>query len=482
MSSEKDFQGRVWSYVNRLSMIEKQDKIVVGVSGGADSVCLVLVLQEAVEKLDCQLEVAHLNHGIRDREADRDALYVEEFCKVRKIPFHLKKVNTLQVAKEQGLTVEEAGRSLRYEFFTEVAEKTDANKIAVAHNKNDNAETILLNLMRGTGLKGLTGIPPVRDNVIRPLLCVEREEIEAFLQEKDISFCMDSTNLGEDYTRNRIRHNLLPYMTEHFNGSVVDAMNRAGENLRQVAEFLEEQVKAAENLYVKEISDGCRVEILAEAFGKLPKAVLSEILANGFEKVAGSRKDFAEKHRDMLFALADGESGKSVNLPYGVVAGQEYGKIILEKTSGFLERGDFCMEVPLENGRIDLGRGNYLEITVEDRDVCQKDETFSENKYTKWFDYDIIKSTLQIRNRQTGDYIAVTKDGGTRKIKDFFINEKIPRRYRDEILLLTSGSEVLWVIGYRMSEAYKITGHTKKVLKVRYGGKTYGTENQCDDI
>ena len=468
--------NKVLEYVEQFQMIQEQDKIIVGMSGGADSVCLVLVLLLMREKFSLSLEIAHLHHGIRGEEADRDARYVEQFCREHHLPFHLKKVKAAEFAREEGLTVEEAGRRLRYDFFQKVAKENGGDKIAVAHNKNDQAETILFHLIRGTGLKGLLGIPPKNGQVIRPLLCVERGEIEDFLQEKGISFCMDSTNSGEDYTRNKIRNRILPYIMEEINPKAIDAISRTGEVLRQVEQDIKMQVDELEEAYLEplEKEGGCRIR--GDVFENLPKTIRDELILRAFEQVAGNKKDFSRKHREMIYGLLAGETGKVGNLPYGVVARNEYGDLYLEKACQVTEVVFFQKEVPLKNGRVYLNERDFLEISIED---YKKNEVISKKTYTKWFDYDIIKDTLQIRCRKSGDRIVVDQRGGSKKIKDYFMDEKIPRNQRDEILLLTQGQEVLWIIGYRISEAYKITENTKRVLKVRYeGGNSCGTEDQ----
>ena len=203
---------KVLSYVNQHHMLTQGDGVVAGVSGGADSVCLLFVLRKIQESLGGKLYVAHVNHGLRGEEALADQEFVRRLCEEWQLPFYLKSVKLREIARERKLSEEEAGRLVRYDFFRKVAEETGAAKIAVGHNANDHAETLLFHLIRGSSLKGLAGISPVQGAVIRPLLCVKREEIEQYVKEKGLHFCMDKTNLEDTYTRNRIRHKLLPLM------------------------------------------------------------------------------------------------------------------------------------------------------------------------------------------------------------------------------------------------------------------------------
>ena len=217
-------------------MLAPKDRVLVGVSGGADSMCLLSVLRA----LDIDVHACHLNHGLRGAEADGDEAFVKEFCEKINVPCTMRRVYIENLAKERGLTVEEAGRAVRYDFFKEIAEKTEAAAIATAHNRDDQAETVLMRMLRGTGLTGLCGIKHVRgDGVVRPLLDVTRAEIEAYLSENGISFRTDSTNLDTAYTRNKIRAELLPYITENYNVNIIEALAGLAENVAADVDFIE---------------------------------------------------------------------------------------------------------------------------------------------------------------------------------------------------------------------------------------------------
>ena len=206
---------KVRKYIKQYDMLMPGDTVVAGVSGGADSLCLLFMLKEFAKEMPLQLAVVHVNHGIRE-EATEDAAYVKQICEELDVPFFLKEADVEGIAKSQGISTEEAGRNVRYEAFSEVlGEHFTAGKIAVAHNANDRAETMLFHLFRGTGLTGLSGIKPVRGQIIRPLLCLSREEIEQYLVKKEIAFCIDRTNNEDTYTRNKIRHHILPFAEEN---------------------------------------------------------------------------------------------------------------------------------------------------------------------------------------------------------------------------------------------------------------------------
>ena len=236
---------KVKNYVKQYKMLVPGDIVVAGVSGGADSLCLLFMLKELAEEIPLQLAVVHVNHGIR-KEAEEDAAYVEQICKGLNVPFFLKEADVEAIAKSQGISTEEAGRNVRYEAFSEVLTQftegelhtfSKKGKIAVAHTANDRAETMLFHLFRGTGLTGLSGIKPVRDRVIRPLLCLDREEIERYLEKKEIAFCIDRTNNEDTYTRNKIRHHILPFAEKNICTGTVSHMNKTAEMLLETEEF-----------------------------------------------------------------------------------------------------------------------------------------------------------------------------------------------------------------------------------------------------
>src|SRR5699024_2969941 len=230
--------NKVGSYICENDMLKMGDRIVIGVSGGADSVCLFYVFLDLVKKYNLELFVVHVNHGIRGQEADKDEAFVKSLCKEHRVSFISVKKDVPKIAKLEGLSEEEAGRNVRYEAFYQCYLENACNKIAVAHNKNDNAETILFHLFRGSGIKGLSGIPPKRDSIIRPLLCVEREEIERYLEKKKIPYIIDRSNLEEDYTRNKIRHKVLSYAKDEINYGAVANITNSAAMLTEIQDFL----------------------------------------------------------------------------------------------------------------------------------------------------------------------------------------------------------------------------------------------------
>ena len=468
---QKSVEEKVSAYCSRYQMFQEGDSVVLGVSGGADSVCLLFVLLSLQKKWNLKLHVVHVNHGIRP-DAREDAEYVRQLCATHNIPFSLVEENIPVLAKQWGVSEEEAGRKVRYEAFAKVLSQKKQGKIAVAHNSNDRAETMLFHLFRGTGLTGLGGIRPVREQIVRPILCLEREEIEAYLQEKQIAYRHDSTNDSDDYTRNKIRHHILNYAQEEIVNGCVGNMIRTADILAETENYIEEQVNAA----IKDCVIGT-YEIDCSKYLQLHSVIQKRLLLRLLKELSPMHKDITATHVEDIHSLFVQEANRSMHLPYEIRGNRQYDKVILERVP----------EVPAskvwEPVTIDLqllgeeevtytaGRSKKLRlqvISVEKAGINCKD--IPENQYTKWFDYDKIKECLVFRTRKSGDYFCIKGSEGMqhKKLKDYMIAEKIPRKRRDELPLVAVDNHVLWLVGYRISEYYKVDENTKNILQICY--------------
>ncbi|HWT26533.1 MAG TPA: tRNA lysidine(34) synthetase TilS [Mobilitalea sp.] len=459
------------------TMVERGDRIVVGVSGGADSVCLLHVMHELTHEYGIQLLVVHINHGIRGREAKLDADYVKELSDKLGIEYLCFNIDVRDMAEKEGLSEEEAGRKARYDAFLEVCKSHKCNKIAIAHNRNDNAETVLFNLFRGSGIKGLTGIDPVRQistdfgtvTLIRPLHDVERGEIEDFLSKQSIEYRTDQTNLTDDYSRNKIRNQILPYAEREINRNAVTHIAAAANQLKEAEEFIENFVDKRYLSIVEENNHFFyfRVKKIQKEDIIIQKGIIRKILSN----LAGKLKDIEAKHINQVIALYDKQVGKLVHLPYDMVAQKDYEgiKIFINQpnTDELLSSEQFePMLLPIP-GRIYLPEiRKYLITSVI---PIEKNEPIPKNTCTKWFDYDKIENAVVIRNRNEGDYIQINRFGGKKKLKDYFIDQKIPKDDRSKYLLIADGSHIIWVIGDkdRISEKYKVEETTNKILLMK---------------
>lgn len=453
---------KVRAYIREQKLLGSKDTVIAGISGGADSICLLFMLLELKKELNLELFAVHINHGLRGDSADADEAYVKAVCQeqgVECIVFH---EDVSAYAKERRLTLEEAGREVRRKRFLQVLEERGAAKIALAHHKNDNAETFLWNLCRGSGLAGLRGILPKNGVWIHPLLCLSRGEIESYLEKREISYCTDETNLQDCYTRNRIRKFVIPYLEEHVNAKSVSHIAESMETLTGVWSFVDRETKRCMKGCVKrqEGENGCVSWTISEAELKMaPPELISHIIYRTLCEAAGRPKDIASVHVKAVRDLFGRQVGRKLCLPYGV-------------------RALRCYEgVSLERGRSKAGDADGLftkKILEKPADL----QTFPQNIYTKWFDYDIIQNALKIRHREPGDYIVIDKDGRTQKLKQYFINEKIPQNIRDSIWLVAEGHEILWIVGYRQSQRYQISRNTKRILEIQFYG---GNEDERDN-
>jgi len=454
---------KVKKVIKRYNLIDEGDKIVVAVSGGPDSICLLHVLYALREEFKLQIYAAHLNHNFRGIEAQMDAQYVAKFCEELNVICFIKSMDVPKYAKEHALSDEEAGRILRYDFFQEVVERVGANKIAVAHNQNDQAETVLMRLIRGTGIQGLTAIHHERGHIIRPLLDISRKEIEDYCFINKLSPRTDETNLEPIYHRNKIRLELIPYIEKEYNPNIIESLAKTAEILKKDSDFIEE---VSRNTYreLKINSTRDYIELDIEGIDKLQSALQSRVFRLAAEELVGKREVLEYKHiQSTIELLQKKETGKRILLPMGIIVKISYDKIIFTTKE---EEEKFFYHELIEN------QGSYIrEIGAEiiTRIQMRKDiKSISRDKYIKCFDYDKVENILNIRNRREGDRFWPLGLVGTKKLKDFFIDYKIDRDKRDEIPLICDGNEIMWIIGYRISEKYKVTDATSRILVVEY--------------
>ncbi len=450
---------KVKAYVKKCHMLTGDDNVIAGISGGADSICLLFVLLRLQKEIPFTLTAVHVHHGLRGESADHDEAYVKEVCSrehVELVTFH---EDVERLAREQGLTLEEAGRQVRRTAFEQVLKEKGGNKIALAHHLNDNAETLLWNLCRGTGLKGLGGIAPVSGVWIRPFLCVKRIEIESYLKKWGISYCTDETNLENVYTRNKIRNQVIPYLEANLNEQAAAHIAETAEQMRVLGEYIEEEAARAKNMCTECREPGETV-LVEEKYRQIAAALQPYVLHQIICETAGRSKDIEAVHVKSLEDLLEKQVGRRVELPYEVTAVRCYEGLRFYKgqeKEAAPEEGEFVFRI-MERG--------------------EKNEVFPEKPYTKWFDYDIIENTVKIRHRQPGDYITIDKAGNTQKLKQYFINEKIPQSERDAVWLAADGSHIMWIVGYRQNQMYQITERTKRILEIQlYKGENHGRDN-----
>ena len=480
---------KIHQYIKKNNMIASQDTIIVGVSGGADSVCLLAILKGLQESIDFSIIVVHINHCIRGSESDMDQEFVRQLCEKYKVEFKTFAVDVLKMAEKEKISVEEAGRKARYSIFEEVVSESKNGslaKIAVAHHMDDQGETILMNVFRGSGIKGICGMQPVRGNIIRPLLCVRRCEIELYLETIRQEFRTDSTNLDNDYTRNRLRNVVFPYLEENVNTHSIENICKMAQMVSEAELFIERQAISAKSKCVS-INEDKMHTINIPLFDENDIIIKKYIIKNVVEELAGKLKDIYKIHIESILDLENKKVGSQVDVTYGIIAKRGYNEIMIQKKSIYENH-------IYKNESEDINIEEEITVSIKDRYYVKEEgfvifdkaefcklyefEEIIGNDYTKVFDYDKIKFSLRFRTRQTGDYIQINENGGNKKLKDYFIDCKVPKEYRDRVLLLADGNCILWVVGFRMSEGYKISNNTKEILQVKIDQSTEDNKNE----
>jgi len=447
--------------IKEYNMIDKGNSIVVGVSGGPDSICLINLLSEFKEKYNLRLYVVHVNHMLRGIDADNDASFVEDVCRGMGIPFFLFKEDVRKYALEKGLSEEAAGREVRYKAFLEIFEKVNADKIAVAHNKNDVAETILLNILRGAGTTGLIGIKPVNGNIIRPLIRTTRDEILDYLKSKNIKFVVDATNKEDVYRRNRIRLKLIPFIEENFSIDIVENLYRTSQIILDDEDYLNEE---CEKIFKKiSIFNKESVMVDIDEIKKLHDSLKKRLIRMAYKAIRGDTNELTYKHVEDALKLIDKQTSSKIDLPFEIEVIKSYNNLIFRKRA-YIERNQIEIKLKIP-GITDAGcLGTYM-AEIIDRESIEK---LNLGKYHKLFDMDMLDGDITLRYRKSGDYIAPLNMKGTKTLKEYFIDEKVPKEMRDKIPLLAIDNCIVWIVGYRMSDKYKIRDSTKKILSIQY--------------
>ncbi|GKU26152.1 tRNA lysidine(34) synthetase TilS [Clostridium folliculivorans] len=462
-------KDKVINFIREHHMIKNGDKVLVALSGGPDSVCLLHVLYMIRQELGISLGAAHINHLLRGDDSFEDESYVEKMCASLGIPCFTKRVDIESMAKEKSISSEMAGREARYGFFNEIIKEEGFNKVAIAHNANDQAETILMRVMRGTGIDGLVGIKPVRDDIyIRPILCIAREEIEDYCVSNNLNPRIDRTNLESIYSRNKVRLEMIPFIKNNFNKDIVESLNRLASLANIDSEYID---KSSEDMYFKFCKEKVGTVIINKEAFNIHEALLTRLVRKSIFYVSGATYNFEMKHIYDIILLQKGKTGKNINLPNKIVAENSYGDIIISirkfdkcKSIEFIISKKELDEKKIENLRLDgLMYDTVLQVKQNNNKI-----DLNSSDLIKYFDYDKIKQNIIIRNRKNGDKIKPLGMTGTKKIKDIFIDNKVPNNLRDEIPLVCFDSNISWIVGLKISDLFKVNKNTKKILQISF--------------
>ncbi len=450
-----NFEKKVLDTIISNNMLKSGDRVVVGVSGGADSVALLCVLKR-LQVLNLSISACHINHNIRGAEADRDEAFVRDLCKKLDVPLYVLSADVPAIAKEKRISTELAGRNVRYEFFEKIKSETNFDKIAVAQNKNDFAETVFLNITRGSSLNGLKGIKAVRDSIIRPLISTKRAEIEEYIKEIGMEYVTDSTNLENEYSRNIVRNLVFPALSK-INPSIVDTIYKNSKYIEDDNDFIER--------YAYSVYKGCaevskdRITIDIDKISNEHISVKRRVILNAIKDLKGDTKNIESEHIESILSLD--ESGTrftaqdlTVYFNYGILTFE----LKKDKSADFSYEIVYGTFIKIES----TGEKYYFEL-------CSPDHMIKD-KNIQYLNADVLPENMKIRNRRNGDRFNPYGMTGYKKLKDFFIDIKIPSQERDNIPLLADENEIITVLGHRTSNKYAVTKDTKHVLKITKEG------------
>lgn len=439
-------------------MLQKEETILVGLSGGPDSVCLVHVLDAIKDNLRLNINAIYIDHGLRPDETTSEIEFCKDFCSRYGINFLTKAIDVRNFAINQRINLQEAGRYLRYMTYNEVAKEIKATKVALGHTADDQAETLIMRLIRGSGTTGLASIPPVRGNIIRPLIEIERKEIIDYLEEVELNYIMDSSNLKKNYLRNKIRLSVMPVLKE-INPDIIQTLSKTATIFRDEERYFEIIVtKTLMKLFSRKTDT--RVELFLTPFEVMDTVIMRRVLRRVIDETRGLRGISFIHVEDIIELIKNGKPGDRLYLPNGIRVIKEYSVLILTSEPP-VKLNDYSLDVP---GECVLKEAKLVikSSILDSKDLIKTTANLWKN--CAYFDLDKLKLPLIIRARKNGDYFYPNGFGKRKKLQDYFVDEKVPRDERDRIPLVTSNGDIIWVVGYRGDDRYKVTDNTSKVL------------------
>jgi len=442
-------------------LIHREDHVLVAVSGGIDSVVLFHLLFQLKDQLHLNLEIVHINHCLRAEQADRDQQFVGELAKAYEVAIISRKVNVPKFIANENYSEEQGARILRYRFFEQALKKSGADCIALGHQADDQAETVIDHFLRGSGVKGLAGMPLRRDKIVRPLLFATRQEIETYANIHSLHFVIDSTNVMTKYRRNRLRHELIPYLKQHFNPGIDGAVLRSAAIMGEVEIFLNDQARLALTkclVTIKKNKIVLDIDSFLNYFIIIQKYLLYQLL----DRLPLDRSILTtQKLERILNLIRQKKAGKKILLNSEWELRIDHHQII------FLQARSFDVEIEVTINKIIPLRNGELKFNAQLITRNEFPEQFSENKNIEYIDYDRIQGNLKIRNYRAGDRFRPLKLNGEKKLSDFFIDQKIPWHDRKATPLLVCDSGIVWIMGYQIDDRFKITDRTERILRLQ---------------
>ncbi len=451
----KTVEQKVLKFIDENHLISKGDKILIALSGGADSVFLISFLLKYKKKFNTDLSAFHLNHKLRGKESEADEKFCKNFCSENKIKFIVSVKDVKSYAKKNKLSVEEAGRELRYNELNKAVKKNHLTKIGTAHNASDNIETILLNFFKGTGLKGLTGIPVRRENIIRPILCLSSEEIREYLKVNKINFRIDESNLNLDYERNFLRNEIIPKLKQRLNPLLEEKISTTANIFKEINLFVEKKLSEYENKTIAFSSNELTVNL--KRLSGLDKNLWSHFLKSMIEQKFGI--ELSSVNIKSLVDLISSQPGAELTLKQNVIASRLREVLLVKKASK--------NRLKKYNHTIKVGQKLKLDGTmIAVEQVKGKNIKLGQDKLVEFISGDDTGNKFTIRNWKNGDRFQPIGMKGTKKISDFLSDVKVSSSRKKEQLVLTNSGRIVWVIGLRVDERFKINHDTKNIFRL----------------
>ena len=453
----KTTEQKAINFIRFKNLIKPGDKILVALSGGADSVFLLHFLNNFQKLFKISIAAAHINHSLRGKEANADQIFSQQLCDSLGIPFFTSRVYVKSFAKRNGLSIEEAARNLRYSSLNKIAKKIKADKIATAHNVDDNAETVLFNLSRGTGISGMAGIPYQRQNIIRPIITLGKFEIVEYLTKKDIPFQTDSTNSDDSFKRNFLRNQIIPSIRKNINPAFADSVFKFSEILKNYSQIIESFLNNAENVFTK--FEHGTLEISLKLFDEINDSVAGEIFKHLFSKYFDVEYNFNDYLK--LIDLVKNQTGKQIFFKNGLTAIRERSSVLL-----FVETKT-TKKTKLKEIKISIGDSVETKLGIFTiKDTNNKSIVCSSNRYSEIISADNLKDIFILRRWKIGDKFIPLGMKNLKKVSDFLTEQKVSARNKKEQLVLTNGNKIVWVVGHRIDNRFRIQNNSKQIIRL----------------
>jgi tRNA(Ile)-lysidine synthase len=509
--SKVKLESKVLDFIQRYSLISRKELVVVGVSGGADSVCLLHVLAKWRKGLGIKLHIAHLNHQLRGVESEADAEYVSNLAGSLGIPITVDRQDVAAYRVERNCSIEEAARELRYAFLARVAREVGANRIAVGHTRDDQVETILMHILRGTGITGLCGLAPCsplaydsqgmslratcpprlgrreRSNllVIRPLLDITREETASYCQEHQLEPRIDSSNLSPSFFRNRLRLHLLPLLRQ-YNPSVDQALLRLADIAKEDNAFIEQQASEVWDEVARQENNTIYLD--KKKVAGLPIALQRHLLRAAVTKLAGDSRDIEASHIEAARSLLNKPASKRISLPHSFICHGGYNELVITRLPSVIASeakqsqlppcpfpplpGEFPLKVP---GKTVFPGWKVIASVVRERvaspssrGTLSTSERTCQSNLVAHFDFHKTGTALSVRQRRPGDRFQPLGMSMPKKLYEFMVDAKIPRSWRSHIPIVCSPQQIIWVVGWRIDDRVKTTEASKEILRLEF--------------